>query len=97
MNGIQTAAVLAILGAIGYWLADSTKQPEVSVEPATWAYGYRWPDPPMPGSPPGAIGGFGAPMATTGGIYITPKSASDNELLQELQRRAEKIRNQVRA
>src|SRR5262249_45256812 len=62
-----------------------------------WAAAYRWPDPPPPGSPPGAIGGFGAPMTTTGGPYIAPTSPPDNELLQELNRRAEQLRDQMRA
>jgi hypothetical protein len=63
-----------------------------------WVAAYRWPDPPPPGSPPGAIGGFGAPpLTTTGGPYIAPTSPSDNELLQELNRRAEQLRDQIRA
>ncbi len=63
-----------------------------------WAAACRWPDLPPPGSPPGAIGGFGAPpITTTGGPYIAPTSPSDDELLQELNRRAEQVRNQMRA
>src|SRR5262245_7699339 len=64
--------------------------------PSEWAAAYRWPDPPPPGSPPGAIGGFGAPMMTTGGPYIAPTSPSDHELLQGLKRRAEQLREQMR-
>src|SRR3954466_5661883 len=66
-------------------------------ETSEWAAAYRWPDPPPPGSPPGAIGGFGAPITTTGGPYIAPTSPSDNELLQGLNRRAEQLREQMRA
>ena len=62
-----------------------------------WAAAYRWPDPPPPGSPPGADGGFGAPsITTTGGPDIAPTSPSDNKLLQELNRRAEQLRDQMR-
>src|SRR5262245_38902103 len=62
-----------------------------------WSAAYRWPDPPPPESPPGAIGGFGAPITTTGGPFIAPTSTSDNELLQGLNRRAEQLREQMRA
>ncbi len=65
--------------------------------PSEWAAAYRWPDPPPQGSPPGAIGGFGAPLTTTGGPYVAPTSPSDNELLQGLKRRAEQLREQMRA
>ena len=97
MNGIRTAAVLAMLAAIGYWLSQSPKQPEPSIGATQWSQANRWPDPPMPGSRPGAIGGFGTPMATAGGTYIAPTSASEDELLRELNRRAEEMRNQMRA
>jgi hypothetical protein len=61
-----------------------------------WAAAYRWPEPPPPGSPPGAIGDFGAPITTTGGPNVPPTSSSDNELLQGLNRRAEQLREQMR-
>ena len=69
------------------------KQKDVS----EWAAAYRWPDPPPPGSLPGAIGGFGAPSITTiGGPDIAPTSPSDNKLLQGLSRRAEQLRDEMR-
>ena len=94
MNGIRTAAVLAMLAAIGYWLSQTPKQPEPSIGATQWPLAHRWPDPPPPGSPPGSIGGFGTPMATVGGTYIAP--TSEDELPRELNRLAEKMRNQMR-
>jgi len=96
MNGIRTAAVLAILVVIGYWLSESPKKSEPSKGATQWPLANRWPDPPPPGSPRGAIGGFGSPMATSGGAYIAPASAPDNELLRQLNQRAEQMRQQNR-